>query len=174
MKEQWVSIKGWGGKYLISNFGRMKSIGGKFKTRCPDGYITIGSIDTLGYRVITMRSPGRVEQKRVHSLVASAFLTKPDTENTYWVNHKDGNKLNNNLDNLEWVTPKGNADHAVITGLHDLKGEKHPMSKLTKENVLEMRRLRKEGFTHEKIASMFGVCRRQAGDVINGVNWGWI
>lgn len=48
-------------------------------------------------------------------------------------------------------------------------------AKLTNEQVIEMRRLRNEyGLTHQRIANMFGVCRRQASDVIRGVNWGWL
>lgn len=170
--EEWKEIDGWAGKYLISNFGRMKSLGGKYSTKCPDGYITEGSIDVLGYRCITMRSPGRREQKRVHSLVASAFLEKPSP--LHCVNHKDGNKLNNHVDNLEWITKKENCLHAVRIGLHNLKGEHHPMAKLTEKDVLRMRKLRLDGQSYERLGKRFGVSRRQAADVVNGKNWGWL
>lgn len=173
-QEQWMDIPDWDGKYQISNHGRLRSIGGKYSKSCPDGYVTIGSIDVLGYRTITMRRPGTRSQHRVHTMVASAFLKKPNDGRTYWVNHKDGNKLNNHISNLEWVLPKDNCAHAVRTGLFNLKGERHPMSKLCESQVLKMRDLRASGMTYSELSKSFGVSRRQASDVVRGVNWGWL
>lgn len=175
MIEIWKDVVGWDGKYLISNQGRFKSIGGKYTKKFPDGYITLGSIGDVGYRMVTLRKPGVVFRVRIHTLVGEHFCVKPESSVKLFINHKDGNKLNNNDWNLEWCTPAENIKHAVETGLFDKKGEKHKNAKLTNEKVIEMRRLRsKEGWTHQKIADMFGVCRRQASDVINGVNWGWL
>ena len=57
----------------------------------------------------------------------------------------------------------------------DNRGSNHGMSKVNESTVLEMRRLRKEeNWTHQKIADKFGLCRRQAGDIVNGINWGWL
>lgn len=68
----------------------------------------------------------------VHRLVAQLYVPNPD--NKPQVNHKDGNKLNNRADNLEWVTNQENRHHAVKTGLQ-VSGEKCPWSKLTKSDV---------------------------------------
>lgn len=175
MNEIWKEVPNFEGKYYISNTGKLKSIGGKFKKIHPDGYITDGCIDSLGYRVVTLGKPKIRYRVRMHSLVASLFIGTDKREVRMTVNHKDGNKLNNNADNLEWITAADNVRHAVRIGLFNIKGENHPRVKLTKENVIEMRRLRsEEKLTHEEIAKRFGVCRRQAGDVINGVNWGWL
>ncbi len=177
-QEIWKEIKGFEGKYYISNHGRVKSLGGKFTTIHPEGYITNGATDTFGYKSITLRKvtptiKRYIERYRVHTLVAKYFIEQP--EGCKVVNHLDGNRKNNHYSNLEWTTYLGNSQHAIRTGLFDIKGEKHHNAKLTKEKVLEMRRLRKEeGWTHQRIANMFGVDRRQAGDVINGVNWGWL
>lgn len=171
--EKWVEIDGWNGKYLISNFGRMKSIGGKFSTKHPDGYITDGSVDVVGYRVVTMRKPGKRAQKRIHSLVANAFLVRP--LGSECINHIDGNKMNNHVDNLEWTTLRENCMHAIRIGMiHHLKGERHPMSKLCESQVLKMRELRASGMTYSELGKAFGVSRRQASDVVRGVNWGWL
>lgn len=173
--EVWKEVKEWNGKYLISNRGRFKSIGGKYKKRYPDGYITLGAIGYGGYRSVMLRKPGFLFQVRVHTLVAEHFCVKPVSSIKLFVNHLDGNKLNNNYWNLEWCTPAENVRHAVATGLHDLKGEKHPHAKLTIEKVIEMRILRnKLNWTYQRIANQYGVERRQASDVIRGVNWGWL
>lgn len=175
MIEIWKDVTGWEGKYQISNQGRFKSIGGKYTKKFPDGYITLGAIGYGGYRTLALRRPGFLFQVRVHTLVAEHFCVKPESTEKLFVNHLDGNKLNNNDWNLEWCTPGENVKHAVRTGLFDIKGEKHPHAKLTNEKVIEMRMLRnKFGLTHQRIADMFGINRRQAGDVINGVNWGWL
>lgn len=171
--EIWKDIKGFEGKYMISNHGRLKSFSVKVLKRFPDGFITHGSIDTSGYRGHNLgTSKSDRKYTRIHTLVASYFIEKHLESEC--VNHIDGNKLNNHHSNLEWTTLGDNIRHAVKIGLHDLKGENHPHSKLTKSDVYEMKELRKQGWMHQKIADKFGVCRRQAGDVINGVNWGWI
>lgn len=172
--EIWKDVIGWEGKYFISNRGRLKSVNGKYKLRHPDGYITTGTIDSTGYQCVTMRRPGEIHQERVHGLVAKHFLVKPNSKKRLVVNHKDGNQLNNNVENLEWVTSKENTLHAIRIGLMDNKGTKHGMSKVTEAQVIEMRKLRKQGLFHKEIADRFGICRRQAGDIINGKNWGWL
>jgi hypothetical protein len=67
-------------------------------------------VDNVGYFSAAIRVNGKLKKKRIHVLVAEAFLKKkPDSQ---CVNHKDGNKLNNNVDNLEWCTYKQNNQHA--------------------------------------------------------------
>lgn len=175
-KEIWKSVKGYESRFLISNFGYLKSISGKYRVSKPEGYIFKGTIDTLGYRVGLLRDKSSNTRRiRIHTLVASHFCKRPKFLIRPQVNHKDGDKLNNHFSNLEWVSQRRNIQHAVETGLMNFKGENHPSSKLTKVQVIEMRRLRKkEGWTHQKIADLFYITRRQAGDVINGVNWGWL
>lgn len=171
--EIWKEIEGYNGKYLISNHGRIKSFTHKVKKQFPDGYITLGSIDTTQYYAWRFGTSRFDRQTiRIHVLVATYFKHKP--ENATCVNHIDGNRLNNHHSNVEWCTHAENIQHAVRTGLFDKKGEKHMNAKLNKQDVIEMRTLRKLGLTHKEIGEKYGVCRRQAGDVINGVNWGWL
>lgn len=172
--EIWKEIEGYNGKYLISNHGRIKSFSQKVRNRFPEGFITLGNIDTTRYYVFRLGT-SKTDRIgiRVHTLVATYFKEKPT--NAECVNHLDGNRLNNHHSNLEWCTLSENIKHAVRTGLMDLKGEKHPHAKLTESNVIEMRRLRnEEGLIYQEIANRFGIERRQASDVVRGINWGWL
>lgn len=172
--ELWNRVKGWEDKYLISNTGKLKSLNGKFSKQHPNGYITVGCIGQSGYREVTLRKPGVLEKFRIHTLVGNEFVEKPISIKRLCINHVDGNKLNNNDWNLEWITLGDNVRHAVKLGLMDFKGEKHPGVKMTEEMVIDIRRMRMAGITHEQISRSFGISRRQIGDIINGVNWGWL
>ena len=88
----------------------------------------------------------------VHRLVAEKYVPNPD--NLPQVNHKDGNKTNNNASNLEWVSNIDNRKHALENGLH-IHGEKCPWAKLTKADVDYIREHTE--FSSRKIASMFNV-----------------
>lgn len=72
-----------------------------------------------GYRKVCLYKDGVVKTHMVHRLVAQTFI--PNEAGLKQVNHKDGNKLNNSVDNLEWVTPKQNAKHAVANNLGGMK-----------------------------------------------------
>lgn len=93
--------------------------------------------NSKGYICIASRIGGRQGKAvlfRLHRLVAEAYISNP--ENKTQVNHKDGNKLNNHVSNLEWVTGKENVQHAYATGLAKCaKGFDNKLSKLTKEDV---------------------------------------
>lgn len=101
-KEIWRPIKGYENRYFVSNFGRVK---GPLKILKP-------SISNWGYeRVRIVDNNGKRTSPRVHRLVAQAFI--PNPKNKPQVNHIDGNKLNNNVKNLEWATASENKLHDV-------------------------------------------------------------
>lgn len=78
--------------------------------RCADGSTFTGSVNSYGYQVTTLCVAGKKHGRKVHRLVADAFLPNPENKRT--VNHKDGNRQNNHVDNLEWATHKEQAIHA--------------------------------------------------------------
>ena len=82
-----------------------------------------------GYFVVNLNKDKKNKSFRVHRLVASAFI--PNPENKPFVNHKNGIKIDNRIENLEWCTPKENTSHAVNAGLFSSKGEKNGRCILT-------------------------------------------
>ena len=112
MKEIWKDIKGYEGKYQISNKGNIRSLNyrrtGKTKILQPGK-------DKDGYLLIGLRKDGKKKTYKIHRLVAEAFLENPNKKPQ--INHIDGNKQNNYISNLEWCTNKENMAHAYTNGL---------------------------------------------------------
>lgn len=112
------------------------------------------------------------ETKLVHRLVAEAFL--PIEAGKDFVNHKDGNKQNNNVSNLEWCTRSENMKHAYRMGLKNSCGAKNGRSKLTEDDVAFIRRHHKaydKKFGTGALAKKFGVARQTISAVVSGQNW---
>ena len=124
MKEIWKDIPSYEGKYQISNFGNVKSL--HFSgTNTPHLLKLKNHKD--GYKLVGL-SNGKSGDKSffaVHRLVAQAFIPNPENKET--VNHIDGNKANNHVDNLEWATFQENMIHSFKTGLRKYKytGKSH-------------------------------------------------
>ena len=106
MKEIWKDIKGYEGLYQVNNYGKIKSLynyrgkGNILKSRIKKDYYTIG-----------LRKNNKRKWYSIHRLVAQAFIPNPN--NLPVVNHKDENKLNNNVDNLEWCTVAYNNNYGI-------------------------------------------------------------
>lgn len=151
-------------EYMVSNKGRLKSIKGKRE------YITIGYKDSTGYRGCGLRLKGLKKYDiRMHVLVGEAFLIKPKTESRLCINHIDGNKLNNNVENLEWVTFKQNSEHALKTGLTKI-GEDCKKSKLKESDIIEIRKLYHTN-SRKKIAKMYNINDRYVSEIVMGGTW---
>ena len=120
MEEIWRDIKGFEGKYMVSNLGRVKSLNynktGKEKIMkgVPDGY---------GYFQLSLCKEGKVKNCRINRLVAQAFIPNPD--NLPEVNHKDKIRTNNRVDNLEWCTTQYNVEYSkakAVIGINKVSG----------------------------------------------------
>lgn len=114
--EVWKTIPGFEGRYEVSDKGRIRSYsngrwGNQHKSR-----ILKLKVNTSGYLCVNLYGGVECTCKMVHRLVAEAFI--PNPENKPQVNHINGNKRNNKVENLEWVTASENQYHAVRTGLH--------------------------------------------------------
>lgn len=115
MNEIWKDVVGYEGLYQVSNLGRVKSYYGKNGRLTTEPRMLSGKRDKDGYIEVRLCKQGKVAYKRIHRIVASHFLTG---DTSLQVNHVDGDKSNNRVDNLEFTTPKENVTHAHKTGLH--------------------------------------------------------
>jgi hypothetical protein len=175
MEEIWKDIFGYEGLYQVNNCGYIKSLpkiinppnGGKGITK---EKILKNTFDKDGYFFVQLSKNGKLSPKKVHRLVALTFV--PNPENKPQVNHKDGNKQNNNIDNLEWNTKKENIKHAHENGLINRKGVKNSQSKLTEQQVLEIRELYSNGkYSSRQLAKEYGMNKSSISSVINRKTW---
>lgn len=117
MTEIWKDIVGYEGLYQVSNLGRVKSLSkydrlNRFHPEKMKSQVNNGT----GYLIVNLKHNGAQKMKTVHRLVAEHFIQNPLGLSD--VNHKDGDKTNNRIDNLEWCTHAENVKHAVDIGLH--------------------------------------------------------
>jgi hypothetical protein len=126
-----------------------------------------------GYLMVWLQIDGKNTGKLIHRLVGEIFL--PNPENKPQINHIDGNKLNNHISNLEWCTSSHNNKHAYQIGLKkpiDTKGQKNGNSKLTQQQVLEIRELYSSGnYSQKELSKKFQVGTVQIHRIVNNKLW---
>lgn len=114
--EKWLPVTGYEGLYEVSSFGRVKSK----KRNTTNGGILKGHVNKRnGYVYVSLSKHGKTQFVRLHRIVLTAF-SPPTNSDANQVNHKDGIKTNNTLENLEWVTSSENMKHAFANNLVSL------------------------------------------------------
>ena len=168
MKEEWKRLiyndVDYGDFYFVSNIGRIKNI----KT---NNIMHNYSNKMNPYYKVTLSLDGVTKTIRVHRAVACTFIPNPD--NLPQVNHKDGNKLNNNIDNLEWVTSKQNNIHAVINNLFK-SGEETNWAKLNKEQIEYIKKNCipfDTKFGCKELAKKFNVSHSTISKILHNISW---
>ena len=186
--EIWKSVKGYEGLYEVSNKGRVRSLD-RTKVRRQGSVIcevpqkgrvlrqmSVGT--KRNYLKVTLTQRKTVDEPRkqkafyVHRLVAEAYIPNPEGKTD--VNHIDGNPHNNNVANLEWNTRKENVNHALKIGLSKMYGSNHPLSKLTEEDVREIRKMYSKGEKGKgyiAIAKIYGVSQKTIEKIVKGKTW---
>lgn len=165
-----VSVKGYEGYYEIDEDGTIYSCKRSFVNKA-GRLVTVGGnrrspiVHQTGYMVITLSKDGVTKTHRLHRVIAENLLDNP--HNKPYVNHKDGNKQNNNPLNLEWVTAKENTVHAVSTGLFNLSGVNNPSCRFTQEDVSDWYLLITYGVSLSKIAEEYECDRNTVPRLIN-------
>lgn len=154
------------GLYEISNLGRIKSL-----PRLGSPRITIMKLsnDDKGYPQTALTKNKKSKTFKVHRLVATAFLNDGGES----INHKNGIKTDNRVENLEWCSRSYNVQHAYDNGLKFvLPGMQHPMSKLMDDDVIEMRRLYKEKkHTLCELANKFNTAKSNVVHIVKERHW---
>lgn len=165
MEEVWKDVKGFEGLYQVSNFGNVKRL---ISQRVFAERFIGRTIDRYGYVKRMLSKDGKNNYFTEHRLVAIAFIDNPNDKAT--VNHKNGIKTDNRVENLEWNTTIENHKHAIDTGLKDQKGIKHHKCKLTEEQVVEIKKI---GFsqTRMSLSKRYGVSRTNILGIIRGQFW---
>lgn len=139
--EIYKDIPGYEGLYQVSNFGNVKALscrkkrGLYFQTRAEK--ILKPKNTTYGYLEVCLCIDSNNYSVGIHRLVALSFIPNPENKPT--VNHKNGIKNDNKLENLEWATFKEQINHADSTGLRDINGENHKRSKLKEADIIDIR-----------------------------------
>ena len=164
--EIWIPIQSENGLFSISSCARIKNN--------TTGKILKQSVGKTGYYQIVTKIGGRNGRNRlfrVHREYAIAFI--PNPHGLPQVNHKDGNKLNNHVDNLEWCTASENIKHSIKMGLHPTGSDVHT-HKLTETQVMQIRELYKPYsriYGTVRLAEQFGVSQRTISSIILRETW---
>jgi NUMOD4 motif/HNH endonuclease/Sigma-70, region 4 len=171
--ERWKSIEGFEGLYEVSDEGRVRSLPRvvPFRVyffRSVRGGPKALTLDKDGYLAVSLSKLGVPYVRKVHRLVADAFLERSEFDED--VNHKDACKTNNHWRNLEWCTHKENGEHAALTDLMAF-GSRHGMAKLTEADIPVIRQLFYRGWTYRSIAENYEVSQATVSDVIRGKTW---
>lgn len=170
--EIWKDVEEYNGLYEISNSGRLKSLpklliaphGGQYYTK---ERIIKTDCKTKKYPFAILCNKGIKKQFYIHRLVASAFIPNPD--NKPQVNHINGDKKDNRVENLEWCTNKENMVHAKETGLKkQTYGTYNPNSKLNEEEVNDIRKSYSNGSLNmPQLALKYRISNSRISDIIN-------
>jgi hypothetical protein len=160
---KWIPVKGYEGLYEVSNTGLVKTLyklipskNGSLAHR--KERILKPIVGKIGYMVIGLTDADGVrKQRKLHRIIAEAFIE--NKHNKDCINHKNGIKTDNRIENLEWCTSKENSTHAAKNGLYSIiTGEDNHSSKLRHIDVVEIRELYiSHKMTRREIAKKFDV-----------------
>ncbi len=172
IQEIWKDIIGYEGLYQISNLGRVKVMA-RNKNVWQASYISKEKVlkqnlSTSGYYQVALQENNISKHFKVHRLVAIAFI--PNPENKPQVNHINGIKTDNRLENLEWATASENRQHAFDIGLNK-RGEKHYSTKFTDNDVLDIKERLKKGESCTSISMLYKVHRKTISHIKNNITW---
>ncbi len=168
MTEHWIDLIGYGDYYEISNLFNIRR---KQNTTNRKVSNLKRRVHTGGYEYIQITINNKSKNLTYHRLIAQHFI--PNPLDKPFVNHKDGNKLNNSIENLEWCTASENMIHCFATGLQKgRKGESHHNAKLSKSDVLKIREMFKNNKSIDEVHYIFNnVGRNHIIAIKNNKTW---
>lgn len=171
MEEVWKDVVGHEGLYEVSNLGRIRSLPRITTSRPMKGkLLSTATKDTKRYEKVCLSYNGNYKYYKVHQVVARAFIDNP--ENKPQINHIDGNRHNNKVDNLEWVTSTENNSRAKKHGM--LLGENHQNTNYTEEQIKEVKLMLKQGLKNIDIERVTGINHKRISEIKCGKVWSHI
>ena len=170
MNVEWRPVVGFEGLYEVSSDGRVRRSLSAPVSRSTYPGRELNPDYSTGYARLSLTRDRKCHRLQVHRMVARAFLgeARPFAH----VNHKDGDKKNNRVENLEWCSSQDNTRHAWNFGLcAPNSGESHGMSKLTTRDVEVIRGARARGIALSNIADVFGITESTVSHIALGKTW---
>lgn len=149
--EIWKDVVGYEGFYQVSNFGNVKSLGNEFSRK--ERFLKL-SPQSKGYLTVVLQKNSTRKMVLVHRIVAEYFVD--NAESKVQVNHINGIKTDNRVENLEWVSHRENLDHAIKNNL-TLKGEENRNSKLKDIDVVKIHSLLQKKTTIKELSESYNV-----------------
>lgn len=172
--EIWKDVVGWEGLYQVSSLGRFKSLS-REKTIGSRGKKIMKSFimkqnEVKGYLTILFYNNSIRKKYQSHRVVANHFIQ--NIENKKTVNHINGNKKDNTVNNLEWLNHSEQQKHAVKIGLRNKTlGENSNFSKLNETSIKAIRELYKQKVKQKEIALMYNINRNTVHSIVNKITW---
>jgi hypothetical protein len=163
VREQWRPVDGFEGFYEVSNLGRVRSLVRRDSIgRKRGGFVLRPALNSRGYLQVTLAKECENHSMAIHRLVAAAFVGTIPVDRQ--VDHIDGDKLNNCVGNLRYVTPLENIGYGIAIGLHKPR-------KLAVSDLTEIPRLALEGMSHRVIGRQFNVSHSHIGRILRGKHY---
>lgn len=167
--ENWRLVAGY--DYEVSDLGRVRRRAGSYN--CPHGRLVASRTINSGYVAVSLWKDNRQKRVLVHRLVVEAFIGPAPFEGAE-VNHKDGCKLNNRLNNLEWMTRSANLEHAADLGLA-FRGALNGAAKITEDVARAIKQDRvRLGHGYKRLARKHGVSVDIVRGIVTGKTWGHV
>lgn len=160
-------IEGFEGRYAITEDGEIFSV--RKDIFLKKFLAKLSYSKKPGYFYVSLWTGSRNRNLLVHRLVALAYIINPNNLST--VNHKNGIKTDNRVENLEWCTSKENSQHAVRLGFITNRNELNPNARLSKAQVLEARYLYTEGVSVKNLALRLAISETHTYDILSGKYW---
>jgi hypothetical protein len=172
-EEQWSPVVNYEGYYSVSTLGRVWS-------HARGSRAVVWGIGRLlrpylckGYRRVNLSKNGVIQIRSVHTLVAEAFLPKPETESLLEVNHKNFDKQDNRVTNLEWLTSQQHKKHTAAGG-RTSRGRQHHSNKISEADVRAIRQRFKAGEKPTAISRDYPVGRATVSNICHRRIWKWL
>jgi len=152
-------IEGFNNMYSIDKNGTVLS----YQNGCK---IIKSHLNNKGYLKVRLQNNSKDKTITIHRLIALHFIPNPENKKT--VNHKDGNKLNNSIENLEWATQGEQISHAYKLKLRDSSGSKNPNTRFTEDDIIKMR---SGAYSNKELVSMYKCRLSTLLNILNYKNW---